>query len=39
MEGMNALYAVATNYQRLLDGVSSECDACIVLDSLMMGYF
>lgn len=26
MEGMNALYAVASHYQRLHDGVSSECD-------------
>lgn len=35
MEGMNALFAVATHYQRLLDGVSSESDTCFVLDSLM----
>jgi hypothetical protein len=33
LEGMNALFAVATHYQRLLDGVSSESDSCIVLDS------
>lgn len=36
MEGMNALFAVATHYQRLLDGVSSERNTCIVLDSLMI---
>lgn len=28
MEGMNALFAVATHFQRLLDGVSSESNSC-----------
>ena len=30
LEGMNALYAVATHYQQLVDGVSSECSTFIV---------
>ena len=39
MEGMNALYAVATHYQRLLDGVSSECDNTYILkDSFVIIY-
>jgi hypothetical protein len=29
MEGMNSLFAVATHYQRLFDGVSTMCDTFI----------
>jgi hypothetical protein len=36
LEGMNALYAVVTHYQRLLDGVSSEYKTFIIYETSLL---